>query len=132
MRSLVGIDARMLDKRVQMLGPGLYLITRRNRLDRSGSVQSRINVASARNLETSEALDDSKSGNDLFGYFSRSFSQFAGQLKRNRTSILAELDLRGLLDHNVLDFDLVQFTQRRAQPLLKLLLLSQIHVGNRR
>ncbi len=60
----------------------------------------------------------------FLGDLSRSLSQLARELKCNRQRILAEFDLRRLLDDNVLELDLVQLTQDRAQPLFKLLLLS--------
>ncbi len=56
-----------------------------------------------------------------------SLAQLAGQLKRERRGVLAESQLRRLLEHDGLDFDLIKAAKHRAEALLQLLLLFEIH-----
>jgi hypothetical protein len=107
MRGFVGVDAGVLDKRMQMLARRLKLAASGNRLHGSAAIQTRVDVPGTRNLEARKTLDRAQCADEFFGYLSRSFAQLASELKCYRQSILAEFDLRRLLDDEVLGFDLI-------------------------
>ena len=91
------------------------------------SLQPRIDVAGAGNLELVESFGKRPVGDDLFGNLAGSLAQSLGQLERQRQRKLAHLHIGRLIDDKVGQIDVVLLAQKRAHVSGQLLLLLKVH-----
>jgi hypothetical protein len=117
MRSLIGIDAGMLNQNlsVRRFGAKLFAFHKRGR--HGASINPGVNVSRPGDLKLLKSLNPSDSLNNLFRDFSRRFPQLLCQLKRKGQRKLAEFHLRRLLDDNPFGLDTVLATQKVAHVL---------------
>ena len=126
-RRLVGIDAGVLDQRMQWLRRRGNLGADGIARDQRGAIQTRVDVSGAGHLKRRESGNGTERRDNLLGDLARGLAQLAGQLEGERRGVFAESQLRRLLEHDGLDFDLIKAAEHSAKALLQLLLLFEIH-----
>ncbi len=100
MRRFVGIDAGMFDERTNA-GVDRRLRRRGNCRYCRASIQPRVDVAGAGDLEASKTVNRADLGDELFGNFLGGLFQPPREFEGQRQRIFAEFDLRRLLDDQI-------------------------------
>ena len=115
MRGLVGIDAGVLDKRVDIRLDRLGVLTARHHADGHDPIEIRIDVSGARDFERGKSARRAQLGDNLLRDDLGRLAQFAGELKSDRSGQFTELQIRRSLQRNVFDREVVLgFAAHRA------------------
>ena len=118
-RGLVGINAGVLNENLALGNIGLGLFISKERGGHLGALDAGVDVSSAGNLKLLETVYRADASDNLFGDLAGRFAQLLGELEGERHGVLAELDLRRLLDHDLGNVELVAAAQKIADMLGK-------------
>ena len=126
-RSLVGIDAGVLDQGMKMALLVRSIVAGDLPCGRM-AVQLAIDITCAGHGKGSEALQRHQLRDQFPGDRARRPFQTAGQLESHRQRVLAHLQIGRLLDGDLREFQLIFGLKNRAEALAKKSLLFAIHV----
>jgi hypothetical protein len=118
-RSLVRINAGVLDQNLARWDVGLRFLIGRERGSEDLALDAGIDIASTGKLQLLKTFNRSDASNDLFRNLPGRFAQLLGQLKGERERIFAKFNARRLLDDNLLQIETVVALQEVANLLGK-------------